>query len=254
MRMRMRMRVRVGKECEESVCKFVGLHLIKKTMKNAYLIKQVAGTTVLLSLIFLSAGRLNYLPGLVYAGIGMVMMVLNHTFLKVDKALLEERNKPGGEIRKWDRTILGLSFLSMLLMYITAGFDSGRYGWSPVFPGWMFITGIVFTAFGQLLFLVAQKENKFFSSVYRIQSERNHTVCDTGLYRIVRHPAYAANLLQLLGFPMLFGSLWAIIPVVVSAGLNIFRTALEDQSLIKELQGYHDYASKTRYRMIPYVW
>jgi len=34
----------------------------------------------------------------------------------------------------------------------------------------------------------------------------------------------------------------------------VVRTALEDQTLQKELPGYAGYAQKTRYRLIPGVW
>ena len=66
---------------------------------------------------------------------------------------------------------------------------------------------MIFTALGQLLFLIAQKQNKFFSSTVRIQTDRDQTVCETGLYKIVRHPAYLGSIIQSLGFPLLFGSL-----------------------------------------------
>src|SRR5690606_25905194 len=102
-------------------------------------------------------------------------------------------------------------------------------------------------------FLFAQKQNKFFSSTVRIQSDRNHTVCDTGLYKIVRHPAYLGSIIQAAGFPLLFGSLWSIFPVVLLIVLNIVRTSLEDKTLKKELNGYTEYSRKIRYKIFPYV-
>ena len=104
------------------------------------------------------------------------------------------------------------------------------------------------------MFLVAQKQNAFFSSVVRIQSERGHKVCDVGLYTIVRHPAYLGMLIQTVGFPMFFGSLWSIIPVLLSIGIIFVRTYLEDKMLVQELDGYKEYTTKTRYRIIPQVW
>jgi protein-S-isoprenylcysteine O-methyltransferase Ste14 len=34
----------------------------------------------------------------------------------------------------------------------------------------------------------------------------------------------------------------------------ILRTNLEDQFLQAELAGYHDYAARVRYRLLPGVW
>jgi protein-S-isoprenylcysteine O-methyltransferase Ste14 len=116
------------------------------------------------------------------------------------------------------------------------------------------MSGIILTGTGQLLFLVAQKQNRFFSSTVRIQTDRGHTVCETGLYKIVRHPAYMGSLIQSIGFPMIFGSLWSIIPVCILIVLFIVRTNLEDKTLKDELKGYIEYSDKTRYRIIPYVW
>jgi protein-S-isoprenylcysteine O-methyltransferase Ste14 len=223
-------------------------------MKTNYLIKHLGGTLVFFAILFVSAGRLNYWQGLVYAAIGLVMFVLNYTVLQIDPHLHDERSKPGEDAKKWDKAILGLTFLVTISMYIVAGLDSGRYHWSPVFNLDLVVLGIILTASGQLLFLVAQKQNKFFSSTVRIQTERGHTVCDTGLYKVVRHPAYMGSVIQAIGFPLLLGSLWSILPVVVLIVLFIIRTILEDQTLRHELKGYSEYSAKTRYKLIPGIW
>jgi protein-S-isoprenylcysteine O-methyltransferase Ste14 len=182
------------------------------------------------------------------------MFILSFTALRIDSELMDERSKPGEGAKQWDKLILGLSFLATIGMYIIAGLDSGRYHWSPDFHISLFIMGILFTIIGQLLFLIAQKQNKFFSSTVRIQIDRGHTVCDSGLYKVVRHPAYLGSVIQAIGFPLLFGSLWSLIPVGISIILLIIRTDLEDKTLINELKGYSEYALKTRYMLIPYLW
>jgi len=223
-------------------------------MKASYLIKLFIGTFIFFAILFISAGRLDYWQGLIYVIIGLVMFVLNYTVLRIDPELLEERSKPGEGTKQWDKVILGLSFLITLSMYIIAGLDSGRYHWSPDFPMSLVLVGIILTVSGQLLFLIAQKQNKFFSSTVRIQTDREHTVCETGLYKVVRHPAYLGSIIQSLGFPLLFGSLWSIIPIGIMIILLITRTNLEDKTLKNELKGYPEYSNKTRYRIIPYIW
>lgn len=223
-------------------------------MKSSYIFKHFVGTFIFFLIIFLSAGRLDYWQGLIYVAVGLIMSILNYTILKPDSELLIERSKPGEDSKKWDKTLLLLSFLITIIMYSVAGLDSGRYHWSPDFHMSLIIAGILFTAAGQLLFLLAQKQNKFFSSTVRIQTDRNHTVCDKGLYKIVRHPAYLGTIIQAAGFPLLFGSLWSIIPSGLLIVLNITRTYLEDKTLKKELAGYFEYSKKTRYMIIPCVW
>jgi protein-S-isoprenylcysteine O-methyltransferase Ste14 len=223
-------------------------------MKTNYLIKHFLGTFLFFTIIFISAGRIDYWQGLIYVIIGLIMSLLNYTVLRIDSNLLNERSTPGEGTKRWDKTILGLSFLITISMYITAGLDSGRYHWSPNFHWSICLLGIILTILGQLLFLVAQKQNKFFSSTVRIQTDRGHIVCETGLYKIVRHPAYMGSIIQSLGFPLLFGSLWSIIPICLLIILLITRTNLEDKTLKNELQGYLEYSNKTRYKIIPYIW
>ena len=223
-------------------------------MKANLFTKQAFGMLVFFAVIFVSAGRFFYWQGLVYASIGFFMFILNFTALSLDSDLMKERSHPGKDAKKWDKMILGFSFLATIGMFIIGGLDSGRYLWSPDFPPVLYTIGIIFTACGQLLFLIAQKQNKFFSSTVRIQNERGHSVCETGLYNVVRHPAYMGNLIQSIGFPLIFGSLWSIIPVCFSIILLITRTYLEDNTLKNELKGYSEYTYKTRYRLIPYLW
>lgn len=223
-------------------------------MKTSYVVKHIAGSLVFFLIIFVCAGRMDYLPGLIYLALGIVMTVLNYTVLKPGSELLAERGKPGEGVKKWDKIILLFSFLFTIAMYAVAGLDSGRYHWSPDFHLILPIIGIICTVSGQLLFLTAQKQNKFFSSTVRIQSDREHTVCDTGLYKIVRHPAYLGSIIQAVGFPLLFESLWSIIPAALLVAIHIIRTFLEDKALKKELSGYLAYSGKIRYRIIPGIW
>lgn len=223
-------------------------------MKANFIIKNLVGTLFFFGIIFISAGHLDYWQGDIYVIIGLIMLLLNYTVLRIDPELMEERSKPGENTKKWDKLILGLSLLMTIIMYIVAGLDSGRYHLSIDFPWSLYLIGIILTILGQLLFLIAQKQNKFFSSTVRIQKERSHTVCQTGLYKFVRHPAYMGSIIQLIGFPLLFGSLWSIIPISISIIITIVRTYLEDKTLRNELKGYIEYSGKTRFRLFPYIW
>jgi protein-S-isoprenylcysteine O-methyltransferase Ste14 len=221
---------------------------------SQYIIKHLAGTFLYFLILFMSAGHIDYWQGWIYVIIGLAMFTVSHTVLRVNTDLLNERSKPGKGAKKWDKLVLGLSFIIAIIMFITAGLDSGRYHWSPDLHWSLYILGIILTIVGQLLFLIAQKQNKFFSSTVRIQTESEHTVCETGLYKIVRHPAYLGSIIQSLGFPLLFGSLWSAIPISFLVLLLLIRTYLEDRTLINELNGYREYSHKTRYKIIPYVW
>lgn len=45
----------------------------------------------------------------------------------------------------------------------------------------------------------------------------------------------------------MLGSWWALIPGGLSALLSVVRTALEDKTLLDELDGYREYTERVRY-------
>ena len=92
-------------------------------------------------------------------------------------------------------------------MVIVAGLDH-RYNWSSEFPLWLIVIGFILIALGYAFAAWALAENRFFSSVVRIQTDRGHVVCDSGPYRFVRHPGYAGNMLALPGMVLALSSMW----------------------------------------------
>ena len=218
------------------------------------LIKSLAGTLIFLFILFFSAGRINYWQGWLYASVNIACLFLNSYALGKNEELAEERSKVRSDTKSWDKKILALSALVLIITYVVAGLDSGRYLWSSRFHWSVHASGVILLLLGEALFLSAQKENKFFSSVVRIQSDRGHTVCDTGVYKTVRHPAYSGMIATAIGIPLILGSLWCFIPAVCSILLTVIRTSLEDKTLVRELNGYSEYVSRTPSRLIPHVW
>ncbi len=158
------------------------------------------------------------------------------------------------DVKAWDKVLAPLMALTLAFPpVIVAGLDH-RFGWSPVFPTWLNIIGILLIALGYAFAAWAIAENRFFSSMMRIQTDRGHVVCDTGPYQIVRHPGYAGNLLAMPGIVLALGSAWTLIPAVVALVVAVIRTALEDRTLQEELPGYQEYASRVRYRLFPGIY
>lgn len=144
--------------------------------------------------------------------------------------------------------------MTYVISVVIAGLDSGRFQWSPNFHWSIYVLGIVLTLIGQTIFLTARKENKYFSSIVRIQTDRGHAVCDTGIYKIVRHPGYLGMTISLIGFPLITGSIWSIITILIAIILLFVRTYFEDEALKNELSGYVEYTQKTHKRLIPKIW
>ncbi|MCJ7450068.1 MAG: isoprenylcysteine carboxylmethyltransferase family protein [Bacteroidales bacterium] len=218
------------------------------------LIKSLIGTIFFLLILFISAGRIDYWQGWLYGSINIISTVINTLALYKDKELAEERSKYRTGTKSWDKLILGLLVLINIIINIVAGLDSGRYYWSPQLHWGIYLLGIVLILGGEVIFLTAQIQNKFFSSAMRIQTDRGHTVCETGLYKVIRHPGYLGMIISVAGIPLILGSLWCIIPSSLSIILILIRTYFEDRTLINELNGYREYTYKTRYKLIPCIW
>lgn len=158
------------------------------------------------------------------------------------------------DVKAWDRVLAPLMALSFSFpLVVVAGLDH-RFGWSPVFPTWLNAIGFLLIASGYAFAVWALVENRFFSSMVRIQLERGHAVCDSGPYRIVRHPGYAGNLLATPGIVLALSSVWTLVPAGIALVITVIRTVLEDRTLQEELPGYREYASRVRYRLFPGVY
>lgn len=157
------------------------------------------------------------------------------------------------DAKRWDKVLAPMLAFGSVLILVVAGLDH-RYGWTSSFSPPVKIAALILILLGFIFGSWALIENRFFSGVVRIQSDRGHHVVTTGPYRFVRHPGYSGALWTYLAMPFLLDSLWALIPAVLLVIVLTVRTSLEDRTLQAELPGYEEYAQKTKYRLFPGIW
>jgi protein-S-isoprenylcysteine O-methyltransferase Ste14 len=179
------------------------------------------------------------------------MIGANALFL--DRELVAERSQIGEGTKEWDRALAGLSLLLWTPGALIASSLDQRFAWSEVSSLLRFVSLGALVA-GHALSTWAMTTNRFYSGTVRIQKERGHVVVSDGPYRFVRHPGYVSYLLLALATPLWLNSLWGLVPSLLGAGAIIERTALEEQTLREELDGYADCARRMRYRLVPGVW
>jgi protein-S-isoprenylcysteine O-methyltransferase Ste14 len=220
-----------------------------------WLIREILGSLITAAILFGAAGRLDWVMGWVLVGGYLIWTAATAlTVIPTSPEMLAERTGPKKGTKKWDIAIMSVVGVAEIAKYIVAGLDM-RNGWSPQMPLPLQLTGVAFVVLGYDVILVwAMAANAFFSQTVRIQEERGHAVATGGPYRYVRHPGYAGSLLFQIGTPLMLGSLWTFIPAGLAALLFVVRTALEDKTLLEELDGYAEYAQQTRYRLLPGVW
>jgi protein-S-isoprenylcysteine O-methyltransferase Ste14 len=117
-----------------------------------------------------------------------------------------------------------------------------------VYPGCLFIaSGITLR-----LLAVAALKNQFTLKVTIVE---NHTVVDTGIYRIIRHPSYLGHLVSLFGIGLILGN-WVGLTALVVLPLTaiLYRIHVEEAALVEYFGPvYQAYSSRTK-RLLPGIW
>ena len=224
-------------------------------------VREAIGVVFVAVTLFIPAGTLNWAMGWALVGIYAVWVGATALILMPSnpELLIERATRYKEGVKTWDTVLLSIVGLTTIAKYILAGLDV-RWGWTPQalpvgqMPLALQIAALVVAVLGYALGTWAMAANAFFSKVVRIQEDRGHAVATGGPYRYVRHPGYIGTIIFELATPIMLGSLWALIPGGLAALLFVVRTALEDKTLLEELDGYTEYAQQTRYRLLPGIW
>ena len=198
----------------------------------------------------------DWLEAWIYAIIGILSFVISRVLAaRRHPDLLAERARflQHEDAKPWDKLLSPLVGLGGGLIPLVAGLDA-LFGWSPPFSLTLKILALLIILAGYALGSYALIENRFFSGMVRIQTDRDHQVVSTGPYRWMRHPGYAGALLTYLATPIFLDSRWAFLPALFLTIVLLIRTSLEDKTLQDELEGYRAYARRVRYRLLPGVW
>jgi protein-S-isoprenylcysteine O-methyltransferase Ste14 len=211
---------------------------------------------IVLAAIFLGvSGRTDWTRAWIYVGINIALTILAGVWLRrVSPGLLEERSRLQKGTKNWDKLLAPLvAIVGPVATWLVAALDA-RWNWPVPVPAAWSAAALVVCEAGWAFTFWAMLTNRFFASTVRIQNDRGHHVIDGGPYRFVRHPGYTGAALFTLATPVALGSWQALIPAAATVAVLVLRTALEDRTLQRELEGYREFASRTRYRLIPGLW
>jgi protein-S-isoprenylcysteine O-methyltransferase len=151
----------------------------------------------------------------------------------------------------WFSTVppIGLAYLIRAHLIFANGFGS----LSTLFPllGYLGCLVIVFGITIRLV-AVATLKRQFTLKVTIIEK---HEIVDTGIYGLIRHPAYLGHLASLLGIGLVLGNWVSLTALVVLplAGM-LYRIHVEETALTRYFgPTYQEYASRTK-RLLPGIW
>jgi len=214
------------------------------------LIRLVSGMILLGGLLFIPAGSLGYWNAWLYLSALFIPMLFTIIYLFIrNPALLEKRMRLREKERK-QKKYIKVSLMFFIISFAIPGLDY-RYHWSNV-PLWLVILSTILMILGYLMFIAAMIQNPYSSRVIEIQD--NQKVIDSGLYSVVRHPMYLAATILYLFSPIVLGSFYGAIPMLLLPIILAYRIKNEEDVLIKGLEGYKKYMQEVKYRLIPYIW
>ena len=220
--------------------------------------KQFAGivlnVAIFAALLFIPAGTWHWPRGWVLLAVTFVAGALS--IFAISEDLLDERYKllmqRGQPLA--DRIVLIALLVSFIGMTILIPLDVFRFH-LLVPPGPIVsAAGLVLLVVGWGFMGYAMRENTYAAPVVKLQRYRGQHVIDTGPYRFVRHPMYAAAVPFMVGMPLWLGSYAAAIACAVPLALLAVRISIEEALLRRELPGYEEYTHRTRFRLVPHVW
>ena len=212
--------------------------------------KFLLGVVLLGAILFLSAGTFAYWHAWLFLGIlfipmfiaGIVMMVKNPELLR---KRLNAKEKEGEQ-----KIVLALSGLMFLAAFVVAGLNF-RFQWF-VLPVWAVIIGAVVFLAAYVMYAEVLRENTYLSRTVEVQEGQK--VIDTGLYGIVRHPMYSATLFLFLSMGIVLGSLFSFAILLFYIPIIALRMKNEEKVLEEGLEGYREYKTRVKKKVIPFIW
>lgn len=214
------------------------------------LTKVSLGVIILGLLLFLPAGSLRYWQGWLLMGILFVPMIIAGFVMLAKNPELLRKRLNAKEEEKEQKLVVALSGQIFIAVFLVAGFN-WRYRWIML-PDWVVWVAAGLFLVGYLLYAEVLRENTYLSRTIEVQE--NQKVIDTGLYGIVRHPMYMATIVMFLAMPLVLASPISFVIMLLYLPLISKRIKNEESVLEEGLEGYKEYKSRVKYKVIPFIW
>jgi protein-S-isoprenylcysteine O-methyltransferase Ste14 len=212
--------------------------------------KYVLGLLLFGVLLFVPAGTVFYPNGWLLMAVLFIPMFIAGIILIFKNPSLLKKRLNAKEEEKEQKSVVVCSGVMFLAAFIVAGLNF-RFQWF-LLPNVAVIVGTVFFLLAYAMYAEVLRENTYLSRTVEVQE--NQKVIDTGLYGIVRHPMYSATLVLFLSMGIILGSLFSFGILLFYIPIIAKRMKNEEAVLEEGLEGYKEYKTKVKYKVIPYIW
>ncbi|BBZ42903.1 methyltransferase family protein [Mycobacterium parmense] len=213
----------------------------------------VVGLGVFCVLLFAPACTFAYWQGWIFLAVFTVSTWVPTIYLmRTNPAALQRRLRAGprAETRPVQKAVMAVSFASLASTMAFSALDH-RFGWSAV-PAPVSLIGDALVGIGIAGAMLVIVQNSYAAATVTV--EAGQSLACTGLYGVVRHPMYAADIVMMVGIPLALDSYWGLLLVIPGVVALVIRILDEEKLLTAELPGYREYAQRVRYRLLPHVW
>ncbi|MBQ9552474.1 MAG: isoprenylcysteine carboxylmethyltransferase family protein [Clostridia bacterium] len=212
--------------------------------------KYLLGVALLGALLFVPAGTLHYWQAWLFLGLLFVPMFFAGVVMMVKSPELLQKRLNAKEEEKEQKAVVALSGVMFLAAFIAAGLNA-RFDWLH-FPLWAVWTASGVFLLAYLMYAEVMRENAYLSRTIEVQESQ--TVVDSGLYSIVRHPMYASTLFLFLSMGIILDSPISLAILLFYIPIIAARMKNEEKVLEEGLNGYREYKTKVKYKVIPFIW
>ena len=223
---------------------------MSKSLFFQAMVKVALGIVLVGLLTFLPAGSWHYPNGWLLLALLFIPMLIAGVVLMLKQPALLKKRLNIKEPESVQRRVVGASGLVFVLGFVLTGlcvrFD--RF----LVPNWL--VGIACAVFllGYALYGIVIAHNRWLARTVELQPGQQ--LVDSGPYAVVRHPMYTATLLMFLPIPLILGAWPALVLFAAFPAILARRIGNEEQVLTAGLEGYADYKSRVKYRLIPFLW
>jgi protein-S-isoprenylcysteine O-methyltransferase Ste14 len=189
--------------------------------------------------------------------ISIIFLLISLVWIISEVVLARVKHSKTKDSSGLDKSSLRFLWITIIIfVFIGVFLGVWRIGWRIGYIPVKFIslTGLVLIVLGLIIRWTAILTlKKYFTVDVSIQS--NHKIIDKGIYKFIRHPAYAGSLLSFLGLGLAFSNwlstLVIFIPILIAF---IYRIRVEEKALVQAFGGEYINYSKVTKRLIPKLY
>jgi protein-S-isoprenylcysteine O-methyltransferase Ste14 len=185
--------------------------------------------------------------------ISLIFILISLVWIISEIILARVKHSKAADSKELDKSSLRFLWLTIIAsIVIGVFFGLSGIGFIPVKI--LSLTGLVLIVLGLILRWTAILTLKRYFTV-NVAILSNHKIVDRGIYKTIRHPAYAGSLLSFLGLGLSFSNwlstLVIFIPIFVAFA---YRIQIEEKALVQAFGNEYVNYTKATKRLIPKIY